>query len=431
MGILFKDIRAVLPTEGRSFEVKKVSVYVQGDKISTIGRAPEGFTADEVVDGSGKLLIPGLINAHTHVYMTVFRNFADDLDFMDWLFGKIQPMEDRLTPEDCYWGTLLGYMEMLATGTTCSLDMYIHTEAAARAQQDAGVRAVMSRGLAGGESDVSSRRAKLKRAVDEINGWKGSDGLSFMLGPHAPYTCDGVYLKEIVDAADELGTALNIHVSESLDEMRTIREKYGATPPEYLDSFGVLRHGTVCAHCVHLTDSDMELMAARGVSVASNPVSNLKLANGIAPVPKMLKAGLNVAIGTDGAASNNSLNMFRDMGFMALVHKGMSGDPKAVSASEAFYMATAGGAKALGLEGITGEIKEGLKADLVVLDIDKPWIKPDNSIISALAYSVNGSEVEKAYVGGRLLYDRGKFTTIDADRAAFEIEKTCERIGMR
>jgi 5-methylthioadenosine/S-adenosylhomocysteine deaminase len=431
LNTVFKDITALLPSSDGGFDVKTCSVYVAGDSIVSIGNLPEGFAADTVIDGQGRLLMPGLVNSHTHVYMTMFRNCADDLSFTDWLFNNILPLEDRMTAEDCYWGSLLGYMEMIATGTTASLDMFVFPETAARAAEEAGVRAVLCRGLTGGADDKAGGERRLKEAVDEIGKRRGKNELiTYMLGPHAPYTCDMGYLKEVAAAADELKLPINIHVAESRDEIRTMREKYGATPAEYLDKTGILRDTTVAAHCVYLSDSDIRLIAGRGVSVATNPVSNLKLGNGFAPVPKMLETGINVCLGTDGAASNNTLNMFRELSFLTLLHKGRSEDARTISAVQGIKAATVNGAKALGLGGLVGEIKTGMKADLIVLNIEKPWMKPHNNILSSLAYSANGSEVETVMVNGRILMKNGEFTTIDKERVLYEADKTCRRMGL-
>ncbi len=425
MNILIRDILSVLPDGA-----KVASVLIEDGVIKSVGDVPAGFNADKTISGSGKLLIPGLVNAHTHVYMTIFRNCADDLKFNDWLFGRILPLEDQLTPEDCYWGTLLGFMEMLATGTTAFNDMYIFTDAAARAATETGMRAVLSRGLSGGAEDRDGGERRIKDAVTEIEKWKGHENLSFMLAPHAPYTCDDGYQREVAAEATRLGVPIHTHVSESLSEMETIREKYGCTPPELFDRTGLLTDKTVAAHCVYLTDSDIKLMAERGVSVATNPVSNLKLANGIAPVPKMLEGGINVCLGTDGAASNNTLNMIRELGLLSILHKGATGDPQAVSARTGLDIATKNGAKALGLNNV-GEIKPGMKADLTILDLDHPNLQPMNNPVSALAYSAGGYEVETVMVGGRILMENRQYTTIDRDKVVFEVNRICERIGTR
>ncbi|NMA38191.1 MAG: amidohydrolase [Papillibacter sp.] len=431
MNTLFKNIKALLPDAGSIYTVKDCNVYVEGDTISSVNQAPEGFSADTVIDGKGRLLIPGFINSHTHVYMTMFRNCADDLAFTDWLFNHINPLEDKMTAEDCYWGSLLGYMEMLSTGTTSSLDMFVFPETAARAAEEAGVRAVLCRGLTGGADDVSGGERRLREARDEISKRRSKNSLiSYMLGPHAPYTCDPGYLREVLALSKELKLPLNIHVAEGRDEIKTIKDRYNFSPAEYLDNLGILSDTTVAAHCVYLTEGDIRLFAERGVSIATNPASNLKLGNGIAPVPKMLEAGINVCLGTDGAASNNTLNMFRELSLLTLLHKGTTEDPTTISAAQGIKIATANGARALGLGGLVGEIRPGMKADLIVINIDKPHMKPHNNILSSLAYSANGSEVETVMVNGRLLLKDGEYLTIDKERVLYEVDKTCRRMGL-
>lgn len=427
MNISINNIEALLPDGVHG----NCSVYIEGNSISGIGIPPESFRADKIIDGRGKLLIPGLINSHTHSYMTVFRNYADDLSFHDWLFGKILPMEDKLSGIDCYWGTLLGIMEMLSTGTSCFLDMYIFPNTVTEAVCQSGMRAVLSRGLTGGVTDVGGGERRIREAISDIESCAGNNRISFMLAPHAPYSCDEGYQREVAAAARELGVGIHTHLSESRRENDEILEKYGCTPTELMARTGLLTAGTVAAHCVHLTDGDIKIFRDRGISVATNPVSNLKLANGIAPVPELLEAGVNICIGTDGPASNNSLNMIREMGYAALLHKGVTGNPEMMGAEEVLKMATRNGAAALGLGDITGEIAVGKRADVTIIGLNKPNMLPHNSAVSALVYSANGSEVETTIVDGEILYDRGQFPTIDADRVIFEAENVCRKIGMR
>ena len=420
MNILIKDILAVMPGGAG-----KCSVYISGGHIASVGDAPEGFKADKTISGAGKMLIPGFVNAHTHAAMTIFRNCADDLLFNDWLFGKIMPMEDKLTGEDSYWGTMLAILEMLRTGTTTFIDMYYFTDYCARAIEESGIRAVYSRGMSG---NAGSDEKKIRDTLEEIERWKGRDTLSFMLAPHAPYTCDEGFQREVAAEAKRLRLPINTHLSESLAEIETIKEKYGCTPVELFDKTGLLTETTVAAHCVQVTGADIKILSERGVSVATNPVSNLKLANGVAPVPEMLKAGINVALGTDGAASNNSLNMFHELSMLTLIHKGISHDAQMISASEGFAMATKNGALAIG-RGDLGEIRPGSAADLVILGLDHPNMQPVNDPIAALAYSANGSEVETVIVNGRVLMENKEFLTIDEKRVFHEVSKICERIG--
>ncbi|MCL2366192.1 MAG: amidohydrolase [Oscillospiraceae bacterium] len=425
MNILIRDILALLP-EG----VETCSVYICDDKIASTTTEPEGFKPDKTIEGNGKMLIPGLVNAHTHASMTVLRNCADDLLFNDWLFGRIMPLEEKLTAEDCYWAMKLAVMEMLRCGTTAFVDMYYFMDALAEATCETGIRAVLSRGLIGSSEDKAAGDARIKEALDSITNWKGRDTLSFMFAPHAPYTCDEGFQREIAQEAKRQNLAINTHLAESLAEIETIREKYHCTPVELYEQTGLLSENTLAAHCVHLTDNDIKILARTGICVVTNPVSNLKLANGIAPVPKMLKAGVKVALGTDGAASNNTLNMFRELAMLTLIHKGVNHDATAISAHEGLMIATKNGALAIGRSDL-GEITPGNTADLAILSLDHPNMQPINNPVSALAYSANGSEVETVIVNGCILMENKEFLTIDAEKVISEVTKICERIGTK
>ncbi|MCL2662606.1 MAG: amidohydrolase [Oscillospiraceae bacterium] len=425
MNIFIKDILTVLP-DG----IKTCSVYVSDGVIKSVTTEPEGFVFDKTIFGNGKLLMPGLINAHTHAPMTILRNCADDLLFDDWLFGRILPLEDKLTGYDIYWGTMLAVMEMLRSGTTSFIDMYYFMDDLVRAVEETGIRAVLSRGLMGDAGAPGARDNRLKEALDAIERHKGHTRIDFMLAPHAPYTCDEGYQRTIAQEAKRLGLPIKTHLSEGLVEMETIRTQYGCTPVELMDKTGLLTDTTVAAHCVQVNDSEIALFAERGVTVVTNPVSNLKVANGVAPIPKMLKAGVKVALGTDGAASNNTLNMFRELAVLTLIHKGVNHDALAVTAEEGFRVATKGGAIAMGRNDL-GEIKPGNIADLVILNLDCPNMQPINNPLSALAYSANGSEVETVMVGGKILMENREFPHIDTERVYHEVSKICTKIGTR
>lgn len=427
MKLAIENIAAVLPHGLR----EGCGVYIDGRDIVAVGARPEGFAAQRTINGSGKLLIPGLVNCHTHAYMSVFRNYADDLSFSRWLFERIMPLEEKLTDVDCYWTTLLAIMEMLSTGTTCFLDMYIFPDSVTRAVADCGMRAVLSRGLTGGTEDFDAGQRRIREALYDIGQYKNNERISFMLAPHAPYTCDEGYQREIAGMAKERNLGIHTHLAESVRECEDIFERYGCTPAELLERNGLLTEKTVAAHCVQLSLEDARILKRNGVSVATNPVSNLKLANGIAPVPMLADQGINICIGTDGAASNNALNMIREMGYTALLHKGVSGDPESISAGETLKMATENGAAALEIGHMTGKIMEGMRADLTIINLDLPNMRPKNDPMAALVYSAGGRETETVMVNGEILYDRGEFLTIDADRVYDEVERVCKKIGMR
>lgn len=402
---------------------KKCDIYITDDIISGVDKAPEGFSADKTIDGTNRLVIPGLVNAHTHAYMSIFRNIADDLEFNDWLFGRILPLEDKLGTEDIYWGTLLGALEMTATGTTSYIDMTIEMEGSVRGALDSGLRATVSRGLVG-EGANEGGAVRLAENLKYLP--MQNDRFSVILGPHAPYTCDPEYLKIVTASAKEYSLPLTIHLSESLKEVEDIKKAYGCSPIELMEKIGLFDVPVTAAHCVQLSDTDIAILARNGVTVATNPISNAKLANGFAPLVKLNRAGVNIAIGTDSAASNNTLNMFSDINFASLVHKGTGHDPLAVSASEAIYFATAGGAAALSKK--TGKIEEGYLADIAILNTDLPQFYPRNDYVAALCYSANGSEVETVISGGEILMENKEFKKLDKERIYFECEKIVERI---
>lgn len=439
MGILLKNIMAVLPEyEDGCYKksiVKRTSICILGKNIYHIGDdIPAGFSIDEEIDGTNKLVIPGLINAHTHSYMSIFRNVADDLSFMDWLMGTIDPLEAQMTPEDAYWGAKLAIMEMMRSGTTTFSDMQMHIHQTTKAVAETGMRAVIGRGLVGGldeNNEVNEvGQIKLGEAYEEMEDAALTDRLSFRLAPHAPYTCDPGYLKYVADEAKAKNIGIHIHLSESVAECEGTQSSQGCTPIVYADRAGCFDVPCVAAHCVQVTDEDIALMASKNVNVVSNPASNMKLGNGFAPIKKMLDAGINVCLGTDGAASNNSLNLFHDLSLMTLIHKGTGKTPQCVSAQEGFAMATINGAKALCLDKITGTIEIGKKADLAILDLNTPSLTPHNNLIAGLCYSANGSEVESVIIDGVFTMKDRKILSFDEAEVYEHIQQIIERMEL-
>ncbi len=427
MGIKIKDALVVLP-ENEKDVIGTHSIYIEGENIVGIDTAPEGFKEDTVIDGKNRLVIPGLINAHTHTYMSMMRNCADDLSFTDWLFNTISPIEDKLTPEDAYWGSMLGQLEMIQSGTTTFNDQQMHIHQTTQAVIDSGMRAVIGRGLVGGEYDKNDFR--LKEAFEEMKDGEKCDRLSFFLNPHAPYSCGPEYLRMVADIAKEKHFGIHIHLAEGQTESDNMLKDHNCTPTEYVRDAGVFEVPTIAAHGIHLSDSDMNILKAHNVSIVTNPASNAKLGNGVAPVPKMFEKGINVCLGTDGAASNNGQNMFREMAIEALIHKAVNNTPQCVGAKEVFRMATINGAKALQLGEVTGSIEVGKKADLAILRLDVPSMMPNNNLIAALTYSANGSEVDTVIINGQIVMEKREVKTIDSERVYFEIRKMCDRLGL-
>lgn len=439
MGILIRNALVVLPEyEGEKYVksvIKETSIGILGKNIYFIGDdIPAAFTVDEEIDGTNKLVIPGLINAHTHSYMSVFRNVADDLSFMDWLFGTIDPLEAQLTNEDAYWGAKLAIIEMMKCGTTTFSDMQMHIHQTTKAVAETGMRAVIGRGLVGGVDESGKvnevGNIKISEAFEEMEDSKLTDRLNFRLAPHAPYTCDPGYLEYVAKQAKERELGIHIHLSESVTECENTQKDYGCTPIEYADKAGCFEVPCVAAHCVQVTDSDIELMASKNVSVVSNPASNMKLGNGFAPIKKMVDAGVNVCLGTDGAASNNSLNMFHELSLMTLIHKGTGKTPQCISAQEGFAMATINGAKALGMDKYIGTIEKGKRADLAILDLNTPSLTPHNNLIAGLCYSANGSEVDTVIIDGVVTMKDRKIISFDEAEVYKHISEIVRRLGL-
>ncbi len=426
MNILLKNISAVLPS-GDTLEVKTTNVGITDDKIAFVGDLPATFQADKTIDGTDRLVIPGLVNAHTHSYMAFMRNCADDLSFMDWLFGRIDPIEQKMTDEDAYWGANLAILEMMKSGTTCFNDMQMNIMQTTRAAKESGMRAVISRGLVGSGDDETGR-VRIEQALKEKEAFADCDRLSFLLGPHAPYTCDEAFLKIVAQTAKEHDMGIHMHLSESMTEIENCQKDYGCSPIALAERTGLFERPFIAAHCVQVSDEDIAILAKHNVSVVTNPASNMKLGNGFAPVKKFLDAGINVALGTDGAASNNSLNMIHEMSLLSLIHKGTAKSPQCVSAVDTLKAATIGGAKGIGLGNVTGSIEVGKKADLAILNMHTPSMWPLSNPIASLSYSANGSEVETVIIDGKITMENREMKTMDEERILFETKKIMDRI---
>ena len=428
MGIIIKNALVVVP-QGEEDVIKETSLYIEGDRITGIGQVPTGFREEKVIDGTDRLVIPGLINCHTHSYMSFMRNVADDLSFMDWLFGTIDPIEQQMTDEDTYWGANLAIIEMMKSGTTCFNDMQMNIHQTTRAVKESGMRAVVCRGLVGSGNDEAGQM-RLRQAYEERDAAKDCDRLTFRLGPHAPYTCDDEFLKIVAAEAKREKMGIHVHLSESESEISQIQEKYGCTPIALAEKCGIFDVPAIAAHCVRVTDEDIDILKRKNVSVVTNPASNMKLGNGFAPIAKMLDAGVNVCLGTDGAASNNCLNMFHELSLLTLIHKGTGKTPQCVSAKEGFRIATINGAKALGLEKEIGSIEVGKKADLAILDLCTPSLTPRNNLIAGLSYSANGSEVDTVIINGQVTMENRKILTMDEKQVYAKIQDIIVRMGL-
>ena len=407
------------------FYTENTDIYVRGNIIAGVGDAdPAPEENWETVDAKDRLVMPGLINMHTHAYMTILRNYADDVAFEEWLFQRVSPVEDRLPKEAAYWMNMLAFAEMFRSGTTSYVDMHMYRCQSARAAQDAGIRAFIGRGLVG-EDLFEDGMPRYREALDEKEQYE-SDRIRFILSPHAPYSCSPKLYRQVAEEAERLGLLKQTHLSEGEAEVASCLEKYGKTPVELMDSIGWLDEKTILAHCVQMRGDDIRILGERRVSVVTNPASNAKLGNGFAPVTEMEGTGINLCLGTDGTSSNNTLNMFREMGLLSLIHKGIRKDPTAMPAQHVLAYATVNGAKGLGMERQLGEIREGAKADLIFLDLTEPSLFPNNNIVSSLCYSANGSEVCSVMADGRFVMKDRELLTIDLERVRFEVRKVAE-----
>ena len=423
-------IRAmVLPMTGPEDFYPEGEIAIENDRIVHVGEkgsTPENFVPDQVLDLPDDVVMPGLINTHTHAAMTMLRSYADDLPLMPWLSTKIWPFEDKMTAEDIYWGTLLAFGEMLKSGTTTMLDMYYFMEQVAQAVAETGIRGVLSRGLVGNGPNGEKALAEAIELVHKYNGAENGR-LKVMLGPHAPYTCSGEYLRRVKKEAERLNVGLHIHVAETLDEIKTIQEQYGKTPVQWLDELGLLEGHVVAAHCVHLTEEDQEILAQRNIYVAHNPESNMKLNSGTAPVPELRAKGVVVGLGTDGASSNNNLDMFEEMRSAAFQQKLIKG-VTVLPAYEVLQMATVDGAKVLGYDDL-GMLAPGYKADLISVDFSHPRFYPRFSIPAHLVYVANGNDVRTVIVDGKILMQERQLLTIDIKQVCQEVEKRAKGIA--
>ncbi len=407
---------------------------IDGDKIVYIGKEKPG-EYEELIELPGRMIIPGLIDSHTHVAMTLLRGLKDDADLMEWLQKYILPMEMRLKPEDVYYGALYGIAEMLRSGITTFLDMYYHEIEIAKAVEKAGVRAVLSYGSA----DVFFNRSpeeefkiaeNFRANLEKLAKEKGAeDRLFFAYGPHSPYGCTKELLEIFRDESRRRNIRIHIHLAETQGEFDDIKKKTGYTPITYLNEIGLLSDRVMAAHVVWVAENEFAILREKGVNVLHNPISNLKLASGVCPVPRMLKEGINVALATDGPASNNRLDMFREMHVAAIIHKGVTRDPKTVPAKTVVEMATINAARALGLEHLVGSIEIGKKADLVVINLKHgPHGTPVHDPYSMIVYALDQSYVESVMVNGRWLYYNREYSTIRFDELRETIQEIRDRL---
>lgn len=427
MSILLKNI-SYLDIEKEKI-IDHADIFIEASIIKKIGENLK-VNADEILDGENKLLTPGFVNAHTHLGMSYFRNYADDLALMDWLQNEIWPVEAKLNAEDIYWSSMLSIIENIKSGVTTFCDMYYEMDRVGDAAIESGIRGVLTRGM----TDVDGKGEEKLQEFDALynNYHNRSDGrIKVVPAPHAIYTCSTEFLKEISDNAKKLyDNIIHIHLSETLTEVENSKKEYGMTPIEYVNSLGLLDSQIIAAHCVHITDQEIELVKDKKFYPVYNPSSNLKLASGFTPVDKMLKNNIKMAMGTDGDSSNNNQDFVEEMHIGGIVNKAVTMNEKAVPAIEILKMATVNGAEALGFEKL-GLIKEDYLADLTVFDLESNSFTPRNNLISALVYSANSSDVEAVICDGKFIMRDRKLVNVDEEKVRQVVKERWEDIKSR
>ncbi|QLJ53474.1 MAG: 5-methylthioadenosine/S-adenosylhomocysteine deaminase [Candidatus Fermentimicrarchaeum limneticum] len=425
MGILIKEVDVL--TQNRNRDVLRgVDILIQGKRIEKIGRNIKGKTEFKI-DGRGKLAVPGLINTHTHVAMTLFRGYADDMRFWEAWPERIWPREKKVKAEDVRAGSLLGCLEMIRSGTTCFMDNYFFMDEVAEAVKGVGMRANLAYGMID-IGDAEKRKKELKIGEEFVKDFDGkADGrIGCSFAPHAPYSCSEELLLKAKELAEKHDALLQIHVAETRKEVFDSLKKSGKRPVEYLESIGFLSKRVIAAHCVWITKREVGMLGSKGAKVSYNPVSNMKLASGgVAPIPQMLESDVCVTFGTDGAVSNNSLNMLETIKVGTLLQKSHLWDSRVLNAQQALDFATINGAKALGIE--AGSVEEGKLADMFLMELNSPNLLPANSLVSNLVYSSNPSNISDVIVDGKLVMKDRKILTIDEEKVFEKIRKVSEK----
>jgi 5-methylthioadenosine/S-adenosylhomocysteine deaminase len=407
-------------------------VAIKEDRIIDVGPMTNLFSLDhskKIINALGGIVMPGLINAHTHAAMTCFRGMADDLPLMTWLNNHIFPAEAKLNHEQVFFGSLLACAEMILSGTTCFSDMYLFEDAVAMAAQNSGIRAVVGEVL---YDFPSPNYGPIDKGFEYtemlIEKWKDDPLVTIAVEPHSPYLCSPELLAKASTIASDNNIPIIMHLSETKSEVKQIQKSYGKTPVRHLADLGVLTPNLLACHCVVLTEEDIDLLYQFDVKIAHNPESNMKLASGIAPIPKLLEKGVCVGIGTDGCASNNNLDMFLEMDTAAKIHKVNTGDPTVMDAKTVLKLCTIDSARALGLSDSIGSLEPGKKADLIVIDTKKPHLTPLYNPESHLVYAAKGSDVASVIINGNIVMEDGKLNNMDIENVMENVRRIADEI---
>lgn len=414
----------VLDMLGDEPDVRKSDILIEDNIISKMERDLSAEEVDEKINAKNMVVMPGLINTHTHLAMSIFRGYKDDRKLMDWLENAIFPVEDKLEPEDIYWNSYLSCLEMLRSGTTTCNDMYFGMNKAIEAIENTGLRALVAWSLTD-----DSIRDKVERTREYAKKYNvPGSRIKVVTSPHAPYTCNPDTIKLCVDLAKELNTSLHIHLSETLDEEETIRNRYDKRGTEYLNDLGVFDVPVILAHGIYISDSDIEILKKIKGGISHNPISNCKLSSGICDVVKLRKNGINVGLGTDGIGSTTTLDMFEEMKTAAYLQKVNTMEPTSIKAYDILKMATIEGARVLGLDNEVGTLEPGKKADMIFIRTDKLHLCPDNDVCTNIVYSANGSDVDTVIIDGKVIMQNRKMINLDEKEVMRQVKKIAKRL---
>ena len=416
----------VLDMVGEEPNLKKTDILIEDNKILKIEKdITDEF--DKKINAKNMLIMPGLVNTHTHLAMSIFRGYKDDRKLMDWLENAIFPVEDKLQPEDIYWNSYLSCLEMIKSGTTTCNDMYFGMNKVIEAIEATGLRAVVAWCLT--DDSIRDKVERTREYAKKYNN-NSESKITIFTSPHAPYSCNPDTIKLCVDLAKELNTGLHIHLAETQNEVVTIRDRYDKTATEYLADLDVFDVPVVLAHGIYISDSDIEILKKHNIKggISHNPISNCKLSSGICDVVKLRKNGINVGLGTDGIGSTTTLDMFEEMKTTAYLQKVNTMEPTSIKAYDILKMATIEGAKVLGLEDSIGTIEEGKKADLIFIKTDKIHLCPENDICTNLVYSANGADVDTVMIDGKIIMQNRKMIDINEREIMKKVKKIAKRL---
>lgn len=430
MKTLFRNADILLFENGIYNVIKNAYLAVDGDRIAYIGKDMPDGKFDTVKDMTGKLLMSGLYNCHNHCPMVLLRGVGSDLPLNEWLFDKVFPIEDKLTAEEIYAGTNLALLEMLACGTVSFSDMYFEPQVTAKAVAESGMKANLTRPVQSFDPNEEPKDSfRIAQSLELYDEWNKAENGRILIdfSIHAEYTCTEKIARAYSEECNKRGGLMHIHLSETVKEHNECKEKYGKTPTQWFNDIGTFDSRAFAAHCVTLEDSDMEIILNKGVNVVHNPSSNMKLGSGFARVQKMLDMGINVALGTDGAASNNNLDMIEEMHLASIIHNGYMQDATVMNADIVIKMATLNGALLQGRNDC-GDLKVGNKADIIAISLDKPHLRPVIDEKALVTYSAQSSDVCMTMVDGKILYENGEYTTLDKEKIYYDIEKAVKKL---